>query len=101
MSETSGGPSSTDPSSSPQDGAPAQDDATPSGGRPSAARSATDASVQEGRAAAAGTARRRRHAVPDDAPVIPNRSADDSDLGWGDGPDSNDDRLRRDVPPHW
>ncbi len=43
----------------------------------------------------------RRRRATDDAPVIPERSADDSDLGWGDGPDSNDDRLRRDVPPHW
>jgi hypothetical protein len=38
----------------------------------------------------------------DDAPLIPNRSADDSDTGWGDrDADSNDDRLLRDVPPHW
>jgi len=29
------------------------------------------------------------------------RSADDSDVGWGDGPDRNDERLRRDKPPHW
>lgn len=93
--------SSTDPSSSPKDAAPAQDDATSSGGQPSAARSATGASVQEGDAGPAGATGRRRHVVPDDAPVIPDRSADDSDLGWGDGPDSNDDRLRRDVPPHW
>jgi hypothetical protein len=37
----------------------------------------------------------------DDAPLIPERSRDDSDAGWNDGPDSNDERLRRDVPPHW
>lgn len=38
----------------------------------------------------------------DDAPLIPDRSADDTDAGWGDrGSDSNDDRLLRDVPPHW
>ncbi len=42
-----------------------------------------------------------RRPVIDDAPLIPDRSADDSDTGWGDGSDSNDDRLRRDVPPHW
>lgn len=29
------------------------------------------------------------------------RSADDSDVGWGDGSDANDERLRRDKPPHW
>ncbi|MCC2307171.1 hypothetical protein [Cellulomonas chengniuliangii] len=39
--------------------------------------------------------------VIDDTPLIPERSADDSDTGWGDGSDSNDERLRRDVPPHW
>lgn len=38
----------------------------------------------------------------DDTPLIPSRSADDSDTGWGDDrSDSNDDRLLRDVPPHW
>jgi hypothetical protein len=38
----------------------------------------------------------------DDAPLIPDRSADDTDTGWGDrDSDSNDDRLLRDVPPHW
>ena len=37
----------------------------------------------------------------DGAPLIPERSRDDSDAGWNDGPDSNDERLRRDVPPHW
>lgn len=44
----------------------------------------------------------RPHPVVDDAPLIPSRSADDSDSGWGDErTDSNDDRLLRDVPPHW
>ncbi len=42
-----------------------------------------------------------RHPVVDDRPLVPDRSADDSDTGWGDGYDSNDDRLLRDVPPHW
>jgi hypothetical protein len=44
----------------------------------------------------------RRRPPVDDAPLIPGRSADDSDTGWGeDRPESNDDRLLRDVPPHW
>lgn len=39
--------------------------------------------------------------VPD-VPLIPTRSADDSDTGWGErSDDANDDRLLRDVPPHW
>ncbi|GIG24610.1 hypothetical protein [Cellulomonas denverensis] len=50
--------------------------------------------------------RRHRRVVrvggEDAGPVTPRRSADDSDTGWGDRPaDSNDDRLIRDVPPHW
>ncbi|MGW6131993.1 hypothetical protein ACWFNE_18385 [Cellulomonas sp. NPDC055163] len=37
-----------------------------------------------------------------DAPLIPTRSADDSDAGWGERTeDADDDRLLRDVPPHW
>ncbi|WP_223691315.1 hypothetical protein [Leifsonia poae] len=32
----------------------------------------------------------------------PTRAAEDTDAAWGDRPgDSNDDRLRQDVPPHW
>ncbi|MBD8059549.1 hypothetical protein IC607_11285 [Cellulomonas sp. JH27-2] len=34
-------------------------------------------------------------------PALPIRSADDSDLGWGESTDGNDERLRRDKPPHW
>ncbi|MGN6126862.1 MAG: hypothetical protein ACTHON_09875 [Humibacter sp.] len=33
-----------------------------------------------------------------DAPV---RASEDTDRAWGDGADSNDERLRRDIPPHW
>ncbi len=39
--------------------------------------------------------------VIDDSPLIPGLSADDSDMGWHEGSDSNDERLLRDVPPHW
>ena len=31
----------------------------------------------------------------------PVRAVEDTDRAWGDRSDSNDDRLRRDVPPHW
>lgn len=35
-------------------------------------------------------------------PAIATRSADDSDVGWGDREaGSNDDRLSQDKPPHW
>ncbi len=33
--------------------------------------------------------------------VVPTRAAEDTDIAWGDAPDSNDRRLREDVPPHW
>ncbi|SDY04387.1 hypothetical protein SAMN05444365_101477 [Micromonospora pattaloongensis] len=33
--------------------------------------------------------------------LLPEQTVDDTDLGWGDGPSSNDDRLIADRPPHW
>ena len=39
---------------------------------------------------------------PAHEPVVATRSADDSDVGWGDREaGSNDDRLHQDKPPHW
>jgi len=29
------------------------------------------------------------------------RASEDTDRAWGGASDSNDDRLRRDLPPHW
>ena len=39
----------------------------------------------------------------DSEPVLPRRSLDDDDLGWGGGESrsSREDELRREVPPHW
>jgi hypothetical protein len=37
----------------------------------------------------------------DDLVVLPEQTADDTDRGWGDRPDSNDERLLEDRPPHW
>jgi len=40
-------------------------------------------------------------------PVLPTRSADDTDAGWGErwdserDPGSDDDRYLRERPPHW
>lgn len=41
--------------------------------------------------------------VPDDQPVLPTRSSDDTDQGWGEQPSGRDDdeRFLREVPPHW
>ncbi len=36
--------------------------------------------------------------------VLPEQTSDDTDLGWGDPPDdeaSEDERLRREKPPHY
>jgi hypothetical protein len=38
---------------------------------------------------------------PDPAPLVPEDSSDEDETGWGDRPDADDDeRLRREVPPH-
>ena len=56
--------------------------------------------VVPGRAGEGGSATVQPDAARE--PVIATRSADDSDVGWGDRePGSNDDRLRQDKPPHW
>jgi hypothetical protein len=45
--------------------------------------------------------------TPQGAPEgTPVRAAEDTDESWGDRPDGatagpNDERLKRDVPPHW
>jgi hypothetical protein len=39
-------------------------------------------------------------AVPEQADA-PTRAGEDTDRAWGDSSDTNDDRLKRDVPPHW
>ena len=36
------------------------------------------------------------------APILPAQSREDTDVGWGDYADRDDnDRLMRDRPPHW
>ena len=37
------------------------------------------------------------------APILPAQSREDTDVGWGDHGerDDDDDRLLRDRPPHW
>jgi hypothetical protein len=42
---------------------------------------------------------------PDEPPVLPDRTRDESDVGWGsaawrDDPD-DDERYQRERPPHW
>ena len=34
-------------------------------------------------------------------PALPEQSREDTDAGWGEYPDTSDDRLYRDRPPHW
>ncbi|AVT30118.1 hypothetical protein C6361_12100 [Plantactinospora sp. BC1] len=36
-----------------------------------------------------------------DRRMPPEQSVDDTDRGWGERPDSNDERLLADRPPHW
>ncbi|RYV50392.1 hypothetical protein [Pengzhenrongella frigida] len=50
-----------------------------------------------------GRRKRRRVVRPGVGDATPGQSTDDTDVGWHEssGDSSNDDRLRRDVPPHW
>jgi hypothetical protein len=34
-------------------------------------------------------------------PELPTRATEDTDQAWGDRTESNDENLKRDVPPHW
>jgi hypothetical protein len=39
---------------------------------------------------------------PDDEPVLPAQSEEETGIGWGEAPEPDDDeRLRRERPPHW
>jgi len=39
---------------------------------------------------------------PDGEPVLPLKSREDTDAGWGERPEPDDDeRLYRERPPHW
>jgi hypothetical protein len=42
-----------------------------------------------------------RDGEPDDKPVLPVQSQDETDVGWGEAAEPDDERLRRDRPPHW
>jgi hypothetical protein len=53
-----------------------------------------------------GTGRDDRDARPAPSapagPILPAQSREDTDVGWGDyGERNDDDRLLRDRPPHW
>ncbi|MGV8965539.1 MAG: hypothetical protein ACOH2F_04610 [Cellulomonas sp.] len=51
----------------------------------------------------AGRPKRRRAIRLGIGDATPSRSVDDADRGWHEsvGEESNDDQLKRDVPPHW
>ena len=39
---------------------------------------------------------------PDDKPVLPAQTEDETGIGWGEAPEPDDDeRLRSERPPHW
>lgn len=37
----------------------------------------------------------------EESPLLPEQTRDDTERGWGESTDSNDDRLLEDRPPHW
>jgi hypothetical protein len=38
---------------------------------------------------------------PEEAPILPDQTRDDTGRGWGERDADNDDRLLEDRPPHW
>lgn len=38
---------------------------------------------------------------PEDPPILPDETVDETEEGWNEESDSNDERLREDRPPHW
>jgi hypothetical protein len=38
----------------------------------------------------------------DGKPLLPEQTQDETDVGWGEAPEPDDDeRLRQERPPHW
>lgn len=37
----------------------------------------------------------------DDFVILPDQTSDDTDAGWGERAERNDDRLLAERPPHW
>lgn len=50
---------------------------------------------------ARGSATRRESSTCDDDPVVPDSAPSDDPRVWGDASDTNDQRLKDGVPPHW
>lgn len=38
---------------------------------------------------------------PEDPPILPDEMVDETDVGWNEETESNDERLLDDRPPHW
>jgi hypothetical protein len=53
------------------------------------------------RAATTSPAPAARPAPPPSPRVTPEQAREDTDAGWGEYPETRDDRLWRDRPPHW
>lgn len=73
-------------------------------GEPGAAVPSAVADLPAGADTAADAVAARARATrsrPSADPLVPRRAADDTAVGWHEADDSNDERLRRDVPPHW
>ena len=39
--------------------------------------------------------------LDDELTILPDRTRDDTDEGWGELPQDNDERLLANRPPHW
>jgi hypothetical protein len=44
---------------------------------------------------------RREVALTEEFEILPDQTTDDTDAGWGERRNSNDDALFTERPPHW
>jgi hypothetical protein len=74
----------------------------PTAPAPAPAETAAPVPVTPGHAASeAGSAVIAPPGLSAGEPAAPEQSREDTDAAWGEYPESADDRLHRDRPPHW
>lgn len=89
----------------PDDGAQASSGSRPaasSSGAPDPGEGSRTRRARGPRRATGGTVGEVAGTPADGSSLLPGRSADDTDTGWNDrAGDVDDERLLREVPPHW
>jgi hypothetical protein len=99
--QRAGGVSGTEPAGHDREPAPRENESAehdPAAPGPATPGPATPGPAGHRAGPAAAPAAPAAPAVP---PLLPDQSREDTDAAWGEYPESADDRLYRDRPPHW